>query len=94
MKKVKLKYTKQGYSYIQCTREDCIAWGGMSICDDCGNDMLGNEIYLIFILGRAFCKKCFEDWQERAIRYTEDLQLQRERHIEYYKAYGFEVEED
>ena len=93
MKKAKLEYTKQGYSYIKCTHKDCFDWGGLAICDDCSESMIGEEVYLIFILGRAYCKKCFEDWIKRANRYEEDLDLQKQRHIAWYKAYGFDVEE-
>lgn len=90
MKKVKLNYTKQGYSYVKCTREDCLNWGGMAICDNCSKPM-AEEIYMIFILGRALCKECFEEWEKDARRYEEDLKLQKLRHIAWYKAYGFEV---
>ena len=92
MKKVKLNYTKQGYSYIKCTIEDCLDWGGLAICDNCGKAIAG-EVYLIFVLGRAFCSECFKEWENRANRYTEDLQLQEERQKQWYRAYGFDVEE-
>ena len=91
MKKIKLKYTKSGYSYIKVNKEDCFNWGGISICDDCNEFM--NESYLIFILGRALCKKCFEDWTKKSKRYEEDLRFQNERHLAWYKAHGFEVED-
>ena len=92
MKKAKLNYTKNGYSYIICSKQDCYDWGGLAICDDC-NEIMQEKVYLIFILGRAMCKKCFEEWTERSHKYEEDLQLQKERHLRWYKAYGFEVEE-
>lgn len=91
MKKTKLNYTPQGYSYIKCTPEDCYNWGGKCICDDC-NEKMNEEIYLIFILGRAFCKKCFDEWVNHSHKYTEDLKLQEERQMEFYNAYGFDVE--
>ena len=92
MKKVKLNYTKQGYSYIKCIKEDCFNWGGMAICDDCNNAIL-DEVYLVFVLGRAFCKNCFEEWQKESKRYEEDLYLQKQNHIAWYKAHGFDVED-
>ncbi len=92
MKKVKLNYTKQGYSYVKCKREDCLEWGGFAICDDCNEDMT-DDVYLIFILNRAFCTKCFAEWQNRSTRYSEDLQLQKESQKRWYKNYGFDVEE-
>lgn len=91
MKQAKLNYTPQGYSYIKCTPEDCYNWGGKCICDDC-NEKMNEEVYLIFILGRAFCKKCFDEWVNHSSKYIQDLKLQEERQIEFYNAYGFEVE--
>lgn len=90
MKKAKLQYTDKGYSYIKCTKEDCFNWGGISICDNCGRDM-DNDVYLIFILGSALCPKCFENWAKNSKKYADDLKLQKQRHKEWYKAYGFIV---
>lgn len=92
MKKVELKYIDKGYSYIECTKEDCYKWGGLGICNGCDKRM-EDKVYLIFILHRAYCKKCFEDWQKYSRRYEEDIQLQKESHIDWYNAYGFEVVE-
>lgn len=92
MKKAKLNYTNNGYSYIKCTKEDCFDWGGMAICDNCGETMQ-EDIYLIYILHSALCKECFEDWAEYSKKYEEDLQLQKQNHLAWYKAYGFDVEE-
>ena len=55
---------------------------------------MNGEIYLVFILGRALCKKCFDEWTGHSTRYTEDLKLQKERHIQFYNAYGFDVDSD
>lgn len=93
MKNAKLNYTPQGYSYIKCAPEDCYNWGGKCICDNC-NEKMNGEIYLVFILGRALCKKCFDEWTGHSTRYTEDLKLQKERHIQFYNAYGFDVDSD
>ena len=90
MKNKTLEYTKQGYSYIKCNTEDCFNWGGMAICDSCGERM-EDDVYLIFILGRAYCPKCFKEWTERANRYEDDLQLQKECHERWYKYHGFKV---
>ena len=91
MKEAKLDYTPQGYSYIKCTAEECYDWGGKCICDNC-NEKMTEEIYLIFILGRAICKKCFNEWISHSTRYIEDLKLQKDRHIQFYNAYGFDVD--
>lgn len=91
MKIEKLNYTKQGYSYIKCSKEDCLNWGGMAICDNCSELM--EEVYLIFILGRALCKKCFNEWIEHSKKYIDDLKLQEENQVNWYKAHGFMVYE-
>lgn len=88
MKTKQLHYTKQGYSYLKCTKKDCFEWGGAAICDYCGESMTA-DVYLIYILGRAYCPKCFEEWTQRAKKYEEDLYLQEQNHERWYKAYGF-----
>ena len=89
MKEVKLNYTKNGYSYIKCTKEDCFRWGGYAVCDSCGKDM--EDCYLIFILAQAFCKNCFKDWLKNNKRYEEDLMIQNQNHIKWYEYHGFKI---
>lgn len=84
----KLEYTNKGYSYIKCTKEDCFSWGGMAICDSCG-EFMNQDVYLIFILGQAFCPKCFKEWLEHSKRYEEDLYLQKQNQERWYQAHGF-----
>ena len=33
--KEKIKYTPQGYSYVDVSLKDCLKWGGLGICDGC-----------------------------------------------------------
>lgn len=89
---MKIEYTKQGYSYVRCTKDDCFKWGGMAICDSC-NEFMQENVYLIYILNQAFCEKCFKDWQKRSKKYDSDLQLQKQNHIAWYKAHKLEFEE-
>lgn len=86
----KIKYTDTGYSYVECTREDCFNWGGICICDNC-NEEIKDTVYLVFILGSALCKKCFDKWEKGSRKYDEDLYLQKQKHIAYYRAHGLEV---
>lgn len=88
MKIKKLNYTKQGYSYLKCTVQDCYEWGGAAICDSCGEKIKG-DVFLIYILGQAFCSECFEDWTKRSKRYEDDIKLQKQNHNRWYKAHGF-----
>lgn len=92
MKKVGLFYTDKGYSYIKCTKEDCLNWGGLAICDDCSKSF--EEGYLVYVLNRALCPECFNDWIKRSVGYEEDLYNQSQNHIEFYERYGFEVFEE
>lgn len=90
MKIKKIKYTDKGYSYIECTKKDCLNWGGMSICDYCGRFM-NTHVYLIFVLGQAYCPDCFREWLKRSEKYEEDLKLQEQNHERWYKAHGFKI---
>lgn len=90
MEKKKINYTKSGYSYVRCNENDCYNWGGTSICDFC-NKKMHDTVYLIFILGMAYCPECFNNWQKRSHRYEDDIKLQNENHIRWYKNHKLEV---
>lgn len=90
MKRVLLHYTHTGYSYIKCDQEDCFRWGGYSVCDSCGQ-LMQDDVYLIYILGQAFCPECFKEWVENSTRYEDDLKLQDRNQINWYTAHGFEI---
>ena len=70
---------------MTATIGDCAA-----ICDYCGKKM-HNTVYLIYILGMAYCPQCFNEWQKNSHRYEEDIKLQKENHIKWYKNYKFDV---
>jgi len=90
MNNKKINYTKQGYSYIECDKQDCFNWGGAAICDGCGNNM-NDKVYLIYVLNSAYCPECFEEWKNHATKFVEDIDLQNQFDIRYYKAHGIEV---
>lgn len=90
METKKLQYTDKGYSYVKCTKEDCFNWGGMAICDSCGK-LMNEEVYLIYVLGQAFCTKCFKEWIKNSKRYEEDLRLQEQNQERWYQAHGFKT---
>ena len=84
-----IKYTPQGFSYVDITLEDCLNWGGLGICNDCGEGPF-KELKLIYVLGDTYCEKCFDDWQKRAKSYSRediehDLKIQKGRDIKWYK---------
>lgn len=90
MEKKMINYAKSGYSYVKCTENDCYNWGGMSVCDFCGEKM-HNSVYLIFILGMAYCTECFNNWQKNSHRYEDDIKLQNENHIKWYKSHKLDI---
>ncbi len=86
--KRKIKYTPQGFSYIDVTLEDCIRWGGLGICAGC--DIICNNLKLIFVLGDVYCNECFKKWLERSKNYSKediehDLKLQKEMDKKWYE---------
>lgn len=90
MQNKQLNYTDKGYSYVKCSNTDCFNWGGLGICDSCGR-YIEDEVYLIFILNSAYCKKCFKEWENRSKRYKEDIQLQKESQERWYMYHGFKT---
>lgn len=89
--KSKVKYTPQGFSYVDVTLADCIRWGGLGICNSCGK--VCNELKLVFVLTDTYCNDCFNKWQERAKYYTKediehDLNVQKGRDILWYTVHG------
>lgn len=48
------------------------------ICDDCNKECFDEELYYIAVLNMIFCKKCFEDWYNKAINYPEDKKYERD----------------
>ena len=90
MKRVKVKYTPQGYSYIECNRYDCFSWGGAAVCDSCGKNMQ-DKVYLIYILNSAYCPECFKEWEKSATKFKEDLSNQNKYDTKWFQVHGFET---
>lgn len=83
----RIKYTPQGFSYVDVTVGECIAWGGYCICNGC-NEICG-DLKLIYVLSDTYCTKCFREWLERAKNYNKedieyDLALQKQWDKEWY----------
>ena len=54
----------------------------IGVCDSC---MESPEVgYYVAVLNQWFCKKCYEEWLQRAERYQEDIPYE-ERNYETYK---------
>lgn len=56
---------------VQCTQGECLAWGGLGLCDLCGNEC--DEIYLCPELGsKGLCQGCFKEHKKMVQWYVED----------------------
>jgi hypothetical protein len=55
--------------------------GGYGICDFC-NEMADTG-YLICVLNHWYCPKCYEEWTERAVFYTDDLYYEQRNYENY-----------
>ena len=86
----KLKYTPQGFSYVDVSLEQCLNWGGYGICNGCGKGPF-RHLKLVYVLTDTYCEDCFNEWLERAKTYSKedidyDLKVQNENnnHIRWY----------
>ncbi len=87
----KIKYTPQGFSYVDVTLMDCISWGGLGICNSCGK--VCKNLKLVWVLADTYCDDCFNDFLKRSAKSSaqdieHDLNLQREQDIKWYKYHG------
>lgn len=93
-----IKYTPQGFSYVDVGIFEVINWAGIGICNSCGEGPFRN-LKLVWVLGDTYCEKCFNEWLERAKHYSkndiaEDLTLQKGNDIRWYKAHLGDVKCD
>lgn len=69
--------TKCGYkAYSGSPTEIMTATGGLGICDWCAKPT--PKMYVVPVLNSAMCEKCFEDWNQRAVIFKEDLSFEKE----------------
>lgn len=90
--KREIKYTPQGYSYVDVSLEECLNWGGLGICDGCNTGPHQN-LKLIWALHDTYCNKCFNNWLERQKNYSKedveyDIKLQKSHDKKYYECYS------
>lgn len=86
-----IKYTPQGFSYVDVGIFEIINWGGLGICAGCGKGPF-RKMKLIWVLHDTYCENCFNEWLERAKYYSKqdieyDLKLQKGKDVQWYKAY-------
>lgn len=90
--KNKIKYTPEGFSYVDVSLEDCLKWGGLGICDGCGKGP-HLKLKLIWVLHDTYCEKCFNKFLERSKHISKedieyDLNVQKDNDIKWYKFHG------
>lgn len=88
----KIKYTPQGFSYVDVNLGEIIKWGGLGICDCCGKGP-HSKLKLVWVLHDTYCEKCFNQWLERCKTYSRedveyDLNLQKDNDIKWYQVHG------
>ena len=86
--KDRIKYTPQGFSYVDVTLQECINWGGYGICNSCGK--ISNDLKLVYVLTDTYCENCFNDFLERAKFFTKEdieyeLNVQKNNDIKWYE---------
>lgn len=73
---------KKGFLIIQCSAVETLKFGGMGVCDFCNNtDRNG---YYIAVLNSWYCKSCYERWNQNAVRYVDDNDIEV-RNFNYYR---------
>ncbi len=88
----KVKYTPQGFSYVDVDLYDVTKWGGIGICDGCGKGPFF-KMKLVYVLGDTYCENCFNQWLERCKKYSKediayDLTIQEGNDKKWYKYHG------
>ena len=71
-----------GWTIYKVNRDEIFSWGGACICDYCNEDTT-DESYLIPVLAKCYCKKCFDRWEQRCKFYKEDLPYETSS-VDYY----------
>lgn len=62
--------SKCGHIAYSVTAKELGKIGGLGICDYC--NQFDEEGFLIPVLNRFYCRKCYPGWEERAEYYAED----------------------
>jgi len=73
--------SKSGYVVYEATASDTEKLGGKGICDLCGS--YSPTGYIVPVLNRYYCSRCYKSWDENTKMYPEDLLIEKKR-IAYY----------
>lgn len=81
---IEYKTSSKGHKFIEISLKDMVnKLNSLGICDSCCSSMKNG--YLIPILNRVYCEKCFNEWVEIAKFYEEDKAYEEEKTIIYLK---------
>ena len=86
----RIKKTSRGFNYVEVTPVENLNWGGMCICNSCGETIIDKPMKLVFVLTDTYCDKCFNEWVERSKNYSQedvdyDLEKQNAMSEKWYK---------
>ena len=91
----KVLKSDKGFKLIEMSATEVIDFGGMGICDSCGN--AARKGVYVAVLNSWMCDICFKEWHARAVNYASDREVEK-ANFEAYKrilrACGHEVAED
>jgi hypothetical protein len=79
METPKLQITNKGFKILDVTAVQCLAWGGLGICDYCNKATINGKY--IGCLNSYYCEDCFNSWHKTATNYPEDSGFEQ-AHIE------------
>lgn len=88
--------SKCGYIVYKCTLAELVELtGGYGVCDMCNTP--NKEMYLVPVLNSAMCPQCYDDWNNRAIYYEDDIPFQNawnDRYVRMAKVNNIRIEKD
>lgn len=74
---------KKGFKVISTSMSEAISIGGLGICDTCNQASFKG--YIVCVLNRWCCEKCYKEWNENAIYYSEDSEFESIKFLEFKK---------
>lgn len=81
---------------IECTAKELMQVTGQPIvmCDYCADVALAHNYkgYYIAVLNQWFCRKCYEEWRERAHWYPEDAGIEQKNFDFYAPLFGLKCQ--
>lgn len=77
----------KGFLVLEVSRERMLErlekYGCQGICDSC--ICIPDKGYYVAVLNQWLCKDCFDEWYSDAVRYQEDIPIEK-KNYECYKA--------